>query len=154
MNSELIPVTEQHLVYLQENAPFELHTELWSQVRLPVYFAAKECVERSEEVYTVSHNSGKLLGITGVMHKSWMPESKACPYLLNTRFFRDHPRDLLVHTKRMINKWLETWEVLEGHIDSRYEQTVRWAKWAGFTIHPPELFGPDLIPFHTITIRK
>lgn len=141
--------TDNHLRELQDNAPQEQIDEVYASHGTDIYTAARAGVQRAEEAWAALSN-GKLLGITAITPYSYL-SSVAFPWLLTTG---REPKLLLKGTKIIVNRWSSMYDTLIGFIDARYTASLRWAKWAGFTILPAEPFGYLGLPFHRIEIRK
>lgn len=145
-------VTEAHIQELAENMRPEEVDEVYASHGQSPLEAATRCVERSTEAYTTLED-GRVMSITGCAPRSWM-SGIGSPWLLTTNNMKKSPRHLLRHTSHFLNKWRNEYDVLINFVDARYEGSLRWAKWAGFTVHPAEPFGYLGLPFHMIEIRR
>ena len=110
------------------------------------------CIQRSSEAI-VFHEEDKILGIAGVVERS-VVGGMASPWLLTSIYALNYPRTILKETKYYVNKWADDYDTLISYIDSRYDTSLRWAKWAGFTIHPPVPYGINGELFNPIEIRR
>lgn len=138
--------------YLAANLRQEEVREIWASHLQTPEELLPGLVERSFDVYT-AHNKDTIVAITGVTPLS-LVGGWASPWLLTADTLVGHPRLLLIGTRIMLDKWKSDYVLLENHVDARYEQSIRWAKWAGFTVHEPQPYGPLGLPFHRIEIRS
>lgn len=95
--------------------------------------AIERSVRMSAEAVSIWSPAGQLLGITGVQPFTLLGGA-ASPWLLNTSGMRRHPRQLLVGTKILLKRWRSQYRLLVNYIDADYEEALRWARWAGFTV--------------------
>lgn len=149
---EVEPTQDKDAKELYENLQSVQFKELIASHGPDVLGTIKECISQSIEAFTIRHN-GKMLAITGIVSSSPMG-AVASPWLLTTNTVLVHPRILLRGTQLFIKRWSENYDCLLSFIDSRYDQALRWAKWAGFTIHPPVSYGVNGELFNPIEIRR
>lgn len=142
-------VTEEYLKELSDNAPLEQVLEVKASHGLDILTAAREGALRSEESWVALHQDN-VIGVFGVIPVTLLGDV-ASPWLLTTGRY---PKELLRGTKIIIPHLLNKWPILINYIDARYEASLRWAKWTGFTIHPAEPYGREQLPFHRIEMRK
>ena len=152
---EFVAPDERHVLQLAENMREEEIREIYAASGEGPYSAISQALQVSEEAHAAVDDDGTLLAITGVIPWSglWV-RTTAVPWLLTTQALPSRPRNLLRGTKIFVDKWKDTFPVLFNHVDARYEQSVRWAKWAGFTVHPAVPYGFLGLPFHKIEIRN
>jgi hypothetical protein len=62
-------------------------------------------------------------------------------------------RDVLKWTPVFLSRWRQSYNLF-NYIDAEYTSALRWAKWAGFTVHPPEPFGSFGYPFCKIEMSR
>lgn len=110
------------------------------------------CIGRSEEAVAIRQDQ-KLLGVTGIVSHS-ITGGAGSPWLLTTIHAPSYPKTVMKETRYYVNKWSEDYDLLISFIDSRYEKALRWAEWAGFTIHPPVPYGINGELFNPIEIRR
>lgn len=130
------------------------HDEIKASHGKPAWAVVPNTVELSAEAYTFLNEDNNVMCMTGVVPitTDLLTGGWGSPWLLNSTFMT--PRVLLGWTKLFIEKWRGEYRVLVNHIDARYEASLRWAKWAGFTVHDAEPYGPYDMPFHRIEIRS
>lgn len=150
MEANILPATEEDAVELGQSMREEQRIEVLRSHGLTPAEAAVESLQHSEEAWTFRQNE-TLLGIAGVVPQT-LVGGRASPWLLTTRV--PAPRLLLSCTKPVLERWLGRWDVLENYIDAEYTASLRWAKWAGFTIFPAVPYGASGTLFHRIQIRK
>lgn len=137
---------------LGQNIRREQRLEVLRSHGLSAADAASESIAASAEAWSFRTEEG-LLGLAGVVPHT-LVGGYASPWLLTTEAASRYPRLLLSCTKPALARWLETWDVLENYIDADYTASLRWAKWAGFTILPAAPYGASRALFHKIQIRK
>lgn len=77
----------------------------------------------------------------------------AAPWLLGTDRIREVKREFLRHNLELIPEMSKGFCRLENWVDVRNTMSVRWLKWLGFAIMPPEPFGVFGLPFHRFTME-
>lgn len=145
-------VTEWHIKELAEKMRPEEVDEVYASNGDTPEEAVRRSVARSVDVFATMEDD-RLMSITGCAPYSWISD-RGSPWLLTTVNMKKSPRHLLRHTQVFLGKWRREYGTLINFVDARYEQSLRWAKWAGFTIHPAEPFGFLGLPFHKIEIKR
>lgn len=145
-------VTEEHILNLAENMRPEEVDEVYASHGQAPEEAIRRCIERSLDVFATFEDD-RLMSITGCAPRSWLSDLGS-PWLLTSVEMPKSPRHLLRHTHTFLNKWRKEYGTLINFVDARYEASLRWARWAGFTVHDPEPFGYLQLPFHMISIRR
>lgn len=148
---EFTSVVDEHVQELAETMRSEEVQEVFAGYGASPEQALRACLANAEEAVTVL-SDGVVLAILGVSPMSLLSRI-ASPWMLTSEASREHARVYIKYTKQYINRWAEQYHLI-NFIDARYEASVRWAKWAGFTVHPPEPFGHLDMPFHKIEIRR
>lgn len=146
-------VTDWHMQQLAENMRPEEVAEVWASHGEKPLPAIRRSVARSLDVFATMSDDDKLLLITGCAPLSWLG-GEGSPWLLTTTELPKQPRILLKQTKVFMDKWRQEYGTLINWVDARYEASLRWAKWAGFTVYPAEPFGYLGLPFHKIEIKR
>lgn len=145
-------ITDDDCHLLAANMRSEEVAEVWASSGRNPYEAVRTSLDRSWDAFTAWQDD-KLLCMSGVYRASPV-SNRGCPWLLTTNDMKANPRALLHYSKQAVTGWLDEFLILTQMVDARYEQSVRWAKWVGFTVYPPEPFGPLDLPFHRIEIRS
>src|SRR3954470_20102838 len=78
----------------------------------------------------------------------------ACVWALTGRAVHVHPRAFIRASRPILHMLLSECGVLCNVVDARYEASVRWLRWLGFSVGPAIPIGPEGIPFHPISIRQ
>jgi len=111
---------------------------------------AKRGVEHGHHVFLAN---GKVVAMFGCD-----PDPKwagvAWPWLLSTDKIEGNHYWFALASRKLINHWLEHYDLLTNYVDSRYTDAIRWLQWCGADIRPPEPLGPEGIPFHRFEIYK
>lgn len=131
----------------------DIHPMQWQEVDAShgsVESTIEKTVNQSREVFTAL-DGDQLLAMWGIVTPTWL-SYVASPWMLSTKYIVNYPRPLLIGSKRMVKAWSEQYSVLQNYIDSRYTESVNWARHSGFTIYPPIPYGRLQVPFHRIEV--
>jgi hypothetical protein len=79
---------------------------------------------------------------------------EGCIWLLGTDAIKKHRRPFLAACQEWLPEMLRRYRVLFNYVDHRNRAALRWARWLGFKVAPPEPMGPLGLPFHRITIKR
>lgn len=145
---KVVEPTETEIMLLAENPRPEEVEEVWASHNHDIQEAVRAGLRRSADAIGV-YRDNVFQGIVGVVPISFMGDY-ASPWMLTTKDVSKHPRILLGYTKKVISHWHKRWPVLENWIDARYEASIRWAKWAGFTVYEAQPYGVEQLPFHRV----
>lgn len=77
---------------------------------------------------------------------------RACVWFLGTDRMGLHRKWFMRQSKPVIQEMLEKRSFLYNMVDSRYEMSVRWLQWCGFTIQRDAVVFNG-IPFHSLTME-
>jgi hypothetical protein len=149
---EFIPATEDHVQPLIDNINPDIAREMKLLKDIPLKKSVSSCISRSSEAWTALYN-GEVICIFGIRCKSLLSRT-AYPWLLTTNLVKDHKRNFLKGAKISINKWLESYDVLENYIPAGLDKLVRWVEWAGFVVEPSKPVGQKGRFLHRIEMRK
>lgn len=134
---------------LDANAPIEQVREVQASHGKDIYTVAKAGMQVSLETWAAIQDD-KLLCVVGLVPQSLMSDV-ASPWLLTAGV---DPKLLMRGTRVFLDQWTKEYRLLYNYVDARYEASLRWAKWAGFTIHEAMPYGYEGLPFHKIEIRN
>ncbi|MHA2064248.1 MAG: hypothetical protein ACXABY_07700 [Candidatus Thorarchaeota archaeon] len=148
----IVPATKEHWDELAKNMRPEIVDEIMASHGHTPDQVAESLSPKSDDVLALMWDD-KLMGITGLHRYSYLSDY-ASPWFLATNEAPKHPREIMRTTKVMIEKWLTQHPILVNYIDARFEQSLRWAKWAGYTIGEEEPYGYEGKPFRRIEIRS
>lgn len=76
------------------------------------------------------------------------------PWLFTGRPVDRHRKDFLRLTRAGVARMRAECPVLVNHVHADYRQAIRWLEWLGFTVAPPQLFGPLGAPFCRASIGE
>jgi hypothetical protein len=65
-----------------------------------------------------------------------------------------NPRAFMRSSRQVLEQLLQQWDSLSNVVDTRYEASLRWLKWLGFSFAPPVPMGPQGVLFCRCTIRR
>lgn len=83
-----------------------------------------------------------LLGATGV------------PWLLGSDDVRGISLAFLRGGRMFVESMLARFRRLENYVDARNTVSVNWLRWLGFTVHPAQRAGVELLPFHRFEMER
>ena len=70
------------------------------------------------------------------------------PWMVGSTALDAHFRGFLRGCGPVVEAMLERWPCLVNYVDARNQRAVKWLKWLGFSILPPEPYGVDGLLFH------
>ena len=113
------------------------------------FAALSESFDASEATWALSDDHGPF-AIFGVA-SAHVPCSQGLgvPWLLATDRLDDHAQWFLRSvTKRHINLMFNHFGDLVNYVHHANRKSIAWLRWAGFTVHPPEVWGLGNERFH------
>lgn len=115
-----------------------------------------EAVRHSVEV---SHNPWAAVDPRGVV-AIWgvgvgsVASSVGYPWMLGTdRLATQYRRELLITAADHVGRMRRQFSYLVNFVDARNTASLRWLRWCGFAIYPPEPFGVSGLPFHRFDLK-
>ncbi len=149
MKVEFRPTTHSDIYELHNTIPDIQYEELEYSSKDHPLDLMHNTLKWSQESYTMLVD-GEVIAASGVIPTSLV--GNTC----NVWLFNNgkQPFVFMKYTKPLIKHWLSKWDALHNYVYSEYDATLRWAKWAGFDIHPARPYGPEKKPFNLITIGK
>ena len=145
-------VSYNDILDLSEDMRDEEVEEVWAASGSYPLEAIFRSVERSKESF-VAKQDGEVLCIGGLQVNSPLANS-AVPWLLTTNKMKTNPRALIYFSRKITKDWRKQYKVLSNYVDSRYSQSLRWARGVGFDVFEAEPFGPFDMPFNRIEMRN
>lgn len=152
MRYSMVPTTPDHIEHVAANMRQADKDEVWASAGVPPRTALEMSVRISDPCWTGMAGDEPIC-IFGVVPRSLLSEV-GIPWLLGTDGVRRHAKAFLRRNKKMVNGWLERFELLENHVDSRNTRSILWLSWLGFQLDPPRPYGPFGLPFHKFTMRR
>ncbi len=148
---EIVPTTAEHVLELELTMRNEDRAEIWASANYGARDALVASISLTDETYT-GLVDGRVLCIFGV-GKVTIMSNTGYPWLLSSIFVEKHMRPWARGSKIAMAYMTEHSGVdhLINYVDARYTVAVRWLAWLGFTIHEPEPFGIEQLPFHAFT---
>ncbi len=70
------------------------------------------------------------------------------PWLVGTDELEDYPVAFFRVSREIVEDMSAKYDLLENWTDARNTLSLRWLEWVGFTLEPPEAFGPQGRLFH------
>lgn len=98
---------------------------------------------------------GRAIAIAGLYPTSFVGDH-AHPWMVGTRDLErpEVRRDFLELSRSMVRYMVSIYPNLDNWVDARNRLAVRWLKWLGFTMHAPEPYGPQGLPFLYFEMRR
>lgn len=78
-------------------------------------------------------------------------EGLGTPWLLATDDWKNHRRQIVTETPKVIAHFHSLYARLTNYVDARHADSIRWLKWAGFSLAPAKPYGLFGLPFHQFT---
>lgn len=114
-----------------------------AEKKLATYFAASNLV-------WIGKINGKIVCIYGLLGQSLFANS-AYMWMLHTKALEEEKFLFIRHSQRVIQKALNLYDEIQGHVVIDNEAGKRWLKWLGAEFSHSCLAGDKVIPF---VIRK
>lgn len=149
---EFVPATPAHARELARNMRPEEIQEVQASHGMGPLGTLLECVRDSKESYAAIHDD-QVVAMFGVYQPISLT-TLGVPWLLTSNYLATHPKHLLRWTKAAVAYLLEHYDRLVNVVDYRYKASLRWAEWAGFTVHPPHPVGVNGELFCKIELRR
>lgn len=106
-----------------------------------------EAVRRSAGLCWSVYRGGEILMLMGTAPLN-MAAGIGSPWLLGTAAADRVPKALHRIAKEKIAESRQQFPHLVNYVDVRNRRSARWLERLGFTLHPPEPYGPYGLPFH------
>lgn len=139
MNVVFKKTTEEHINILSDSIRHEERLEVYRSTCQTPKEALMRSFRVSSDIFTAIIED-EIVCISGAAPYSMLGYA-ASPWMLTSEHMKKHPRQLLKYTKLVVDVWRHNYRMLENYVDSDYQQSLRWAKWAGFTIDDPKPRG-------------
>lgn len=146
---EVIPTTVEHVIELAETMRQEDRDEVWASAHFTAWDGLVSSIRYTDEPLTALAD-GVVLCIFGVGKRTLISRI-GYPWMLSSNAVPQHLRTWARGSKVAFNYLTRNVDYMENYVDARYTSAVRWLKWLGFTVYPPEPFGKDQLDFHLFT---
>ena len=108
----------------------------------------ERCLSVSSLTRAILAPGGRTLALFGFAD---LGDGVGCPWLLGSdELVTTHRRWFLRQTPSIVSSGDHRWSRFWNRVDARNALHVRWLRWSGFTVDPPEPHGPFGLPFHQI----
>ena len=144
--------TEEDILYLSAHLRKEDRRELVGMVGPDIEREIRHCVETSDTAYACCLG-GKTLAAFGVICKNPF-ERHGIIWMLASEETAKHKIYTGKWTRRGIKAFLQDWEVLYNFVDEGNTETIKWLKWIGAEVYPPEPRGFYGINYHLFVFRR
>lgn len=150
---EIVPATLDHAQELAQKMRRDDVAEIWAASYTRPLDALVNAIEGSRDTSFTGLANGRAVAMWGVARASFLTDVGR-PWLLASDEFVLHARRFLRLNREFVRKALEEHPVLENWVDVRNKASIRWLRWLGFDILPPELVGPEQRPFHRFKMER
>lgn len=148
----IVPATEVHAWLIAEELSPEICEELLKlSPKAPVLTIADN-IRNATDSWSVFYKE-QILAVFGVSTNTLLGEI-AFPWLITSTFIKGHTKELLKGTRVVINHWLFRYEMLENYVPADFTSSLRWLKWAGFTIDAPLPIGVNGALIHRVELKR
>ncbi len=124
--------------------------EIWNYNRLSPIKAVIDSYTRSIISMTIEHENN-LVAMFGIMPTGM---SAGTLWMFTTDGMKDIGRPFVRNCKRWFNEMLEIYPNLQGCVDLRNKESIRWLTYVGATWGEIETMGIDKMPFRRFTFSK
>lgn len=125
--------------------------EVWAAGHLTPREATRSSLLVSRDAWT-GLADGQVVCMFGV-GSPMICSTVGVPWLLATDQLQKHARPFLRRNRKMVRRMMGSYSILRNFVDARNTTSIRWLKWLGFKVLPPEPFGVDSLPFHPFEMR-
>jgi hypothetical protein len=143
---EIVPGLVCHAVELAANMRQADIDEVWAAGHVTPLQSLLQSVEGSRDTFA-GLADGKVVCMFGVGTTTLISDV-AIPWLLGSADLPKHSIAFLRANKARIQEMKQNYKVMRNFVDARNHKAIRWLKWLGFDILPPQSFGADKMPFH------
>ncbi|MAH03996.1 MAG: hypothetical protein CL561_00350 [Alphaproteobacteria bacterium] len=153
MNTEIIPATQEHALYIAEN----MRKADREEVMASHGHTPKQAVMRSLNVSDKSWActlDGEPVCIWGVATIGSILSFTGAPWLLGTDKVNDIKFYFLRNSANYVDEMHKNYDLLENYVDERNTLSKAWLKWLGFKIDKAEPHGVAGLPFHRFYMGK
>ena len=127
--------------------------EIWAAAGLSPGFAVAYSIAYSRDAWAVLLD-GKPAVVFGVGVMADAGNILGIPWLVATDEIERHPVRFYRTSKKVIALMKRRYARLMNWVDARNTLSVRWLKWAGFTIEEPAPWGAQGLMFHRFWWRR
>ena len=148
-------ITPQDLDYLADNLREADKNEIKAFNGMGAREGLEFCVENNDEVW-IACVEGVPACIFGLSESGFEDDdnSSAVIWAMGTDLLFKHKKALHLISRKVINDWLDKYDVLFNYIWEKNEVHIEWLKRMGFTILPDTYLtgegGGEIFTFHSI----
>jgi hypothetical protein len=152
-NVQIVRAEDAHCQELAPRMRVEDRAEVWASAGLDPLEALRVSVKASAVAYAALFD-GEVAALFGVSPAGSVLGTAGVVWALTGDLVERHPRAFLRYSEPVLAHLLEHYPLLMNMVDDRYSGALRWVKWLGFTVGPPEPFGRQGRPFRRIEMRR
>lgn len=142
--------TPETLAWVAENARQADVDELWVLTHETPAQVLGALGDRTE----IMRVEGQPVCAGGVEPLTLLGQKTGVPWMITTDQVALRVRDFLRGSVDRLARAKGEYDCLVNYVDARNVAAVRWLQWLGFTMHAPEPFGLDGLPFHRFSVGE
>ena len=147
---DIVPATLAHAEELAANMQQADVDEIWALAHITPIEAVNMSLRASLDPRT-GLAEGKVIVMFGIAKATFL-SPVAVPWLLATDDIKTHSKHFLRHSRIYFERYKANNEMMVNYVDDRHKGAIRWLEWMGFTMHDPQPFGIDQLPFRKFEI--
>lgn len=105
--------------------------------------ALTDAVERSTERFA-GYLHGKLCALWGVQ-LTCVIGRVGYLWVITTPAVDEYPFAFVRATHRVMEEMKQNYDLITGHVDADFEQSIKWLRWLNFEVGEPEKLNNDLV---------
>ena len=109
-------------------------------------------IEASEQAYVCECAEGILAAFGVVRTNPFKQEGMI--WMLATNLTAKHKVYTGKWTRKGVEAFLKDWDYLYNYVDKGNDETIKWLKWIGAKVYPPEPYGIYGLPYHKFTFGE
>jgi hypothetical protein len=139
MTVRFVPATCEHLEYVLANLSVANRDEALAGGVSPEH-ALRATWAHSEITYTIELD-GEVVGLYGLCPTR--DPDLGCPWMVGTERLPDAALGIVRHARPVVRGFLARYPRLSNCVDAENARLIRWLRWTGFVVDPPEPIGPN-----------
>ena len=103
-------------------------------------YGLEHSVDYSTECYIATNDKGKILcvfGVSRIIHA----EYGRPVWLIGTKDMIGYSKEFVIHSRNIIDRWLEKYGQLYNFVSETNTQSIRWLKSIGAVFYMPQKYG-------------
>lgn len=151
-NFSVVTANLDHLLPVAEKMRQADRDECMAGCGLGPYEVLQRSIAASPLAWTVLEGT-EPVAMFGVSQRALL-SSTGIPWFLGAEGMERAGSLLPRFSRQVVQAWLTRYDRLENWVDARYEKSVRWLRWIGFTVEEPLPWGVAGLPFHHFWMER